>query len=181
MVENQKLKDLLRQTAIADISINDLGVTLNNWMFDLPCEPSYILDNNASETTNLNPFIKFVDAETMNEINFRKFVDITGYLCVLIKGVDLAKQLVKKSGLMGYKLSGLINHKIPYTETLTEEFIETMLEYQLKRFSSGNKIEIDLLMSARYKDTFEQYCSKNMSKEQLEKRIKSKIKTYCKR
>ena len=155
--QKQLTKIYLEHTAIADIAINDLGLTLDEPMF-------------------FSPYCSCVeygiDSEYGNTIRFETFTAMSYHLCTLKDcGIDLAIQLAKKSGLLNYKITD--------TEYLTEEIIEKSLQNQLQKtiiLANYRNLEIELIIY--YQNLFKSYCLERMTEEQLEERIKTKIKTY---
>ena len=151
-------KHYLINSAIADIAINDLGLTLD--------EPAFF-----------SPYCSYVeygiDSEFGNIIRFQNLCHMSYHLCMLDNGIELAKKLAKNSGLLNYQLSD--------TEYVTEEFIENGIKNGRKLFSSGEAVNCHFELSIHYENLFRSYCLANMGKYGLNERIRDKIETYLKR
>ncbi len=148
-------KSLLVHSVLADLAINDLGLTLD--------EPEFFSPHSS--------FSEFgIDSVCGNILRYETLVALSYNLCMLNGGIDLAKKLAKKSGLLNYRLSE--------TVYVTEEYIEEGLKNQLKRFNQGEFRDFELELVTYYRQLFLDYCLEYMTWEKLQERIKSKIKSY---
>lgn len=158
MDKNVIKQDVLIETAIADIAINDLGLKLDNPAF-------------------FSPYCSYVeygiDSEFGNIIRYQTLTHMSYHLCMLKDcGIDLAKKLAKNSGLLNYQLSD--------TEYVTEEFIENGLKNCRNLFSSDEAVDCHFELAIYYHQLFGDYCLECMGANQLNERILSKIESYCK-
>lgn len=147
------VENYLTESAIADIAINDLGLTLD--------EPAVLYPYSSIEAYGIETGIR-------NIVRYENLMAMSYHLCLLNGGIDLAKKLAKKSGLLNYKIS------VP--ERVTEESIEYSMKKFRKLFFIGlwcYDYEFDLAI--HYKNVFKAYCLTHMDDNQLEERIKSKI------
>ena len=155
-VPNKTTLGFLREVAIVDIAINDLGFTLDDGVifpWDSPFGPYSF------------------DYEKTKRIQFETLVSMShNFLCMFVDyGIDLAIQLAKKSGLLNYKITD--------TEYVTENFIEKILKSSFENFCNCEDLDY-FDMGDYYQNLIRGYCLERMTEEQLEERIKTKIKTY---
>ena len=94
------------------------------------------------------------------------------HLCTLKDGVDLAKKLAKKSGLLNYQLTD--------TEYVTEEFIEEGIKNCSETLRNHEATKWDLEMACYYEDLFRSYCLYHLGPNRLQSRITTKFESYYK-